>query len=97
MLREDFKIAPAMFFYIMFCIGLTVFVIQPAIIESSLVKAALLGAYFGFITYLTFDATSYAIFKDYTLKATIVDTIWGTIIGCVTSSLTFQIYQFISK
>ena len=48
---------------------------------SSSWKVALVqGAMFGFFTYMTYDLTNYATLKVWSLKVTVLDIIWGTVL-----------------
>jgi uncharacterized membrane protein len=39
-----------------------------------------LGAFLGFLAYATFDLTSMAVFRDFSLAVVITDLAWGTIL-----------------
>ena len=67
-------------FYAIYIVGLVVFVVQPAVGENSLAFAATRGALFGLVAYATFDLTSLAVFKDWPVKVTVVDMLWGMIL-----------------
>jgi uncharacterized membrane protein len=43
-------------------------------------RAALQGAVLGFICYATYDLTNYATLKVWSLKVTVLDLIWGTVL-----------------
>jgi uncharacterized membrane protein len=73
--------AAAILFYLLFLAGLVVFVIAPAIEKDSWVRALILGALFGLITYTTYDLTNLATLKDWPLALTVVDLIWGTVLA----------------
>lgn len=55
--------AAAILFYLLFLAGLVVFVIAPAVEKDSGVRAHMLGALFGLITYATYDLTNLATLK----------------------------------
>lgn len=81
----------AILFYLLFTAGLVVFVIYPAIIHHSLQQALLLGAFFGFVTYATYDLTNLATLKNWPFVLTIVDLAWGTFLSVTVSTLTYLI------
>ncbi len=85
------NVPAAIAFYSIFLVGLLVFVIIPALQKSSLGYAALYGALFGFFTYATFDLTSNAIFKNWPFKITAIDMVWGTILCCLISVVTYSV------
>jgi uncharacterized membrane protein len=83
--------AAAILFYLLFLAGLVVFVIAPAVENNSWVRALMLGALFGLITYATYDLTNLATLKDWPLALTVVDMIWGTVLASSVSVGTYLI------
>jgi uncharacterized membrane protein len=81
----------AIVFYILYIVFLMIFAIMPALQTSSLNDAMLLGALYGFITYATYDLTNLATLEKWPLKVTIIDIIWGTLLGFSVSTLTYLI------
>lgn len=75
----------AVLFYIIFLIGLVVFVINPA---ESANKALALGALFGIVTYATYDLTNQATLAKWPVIVTVVDMIWGAVIAGTTAFVT---------
>ena len=93
LLKPDVNWVAAMIFYALFIAGLVIFVLIPGVDASSLSKVMLLGAFFGLVTYATYDLTNLATLKDFTLKITLIDLTWGTFLGFSTSTLSYLIYQ----
>lgn len=91
LLRDKPNMIAAVLFYVIFLIGLTVFVIHPAVSNNNPTNAALLGALFGLVTYATYDLTNFSTLKAFPLKVVIVDLIWGTLITTVVSVITYFI------
>ncbi len=83
----------AVIFYIVFIIGLSFFVIEPALTKQSLSYALLAGLFFGFITYATYDLTNLATLKDWPITITIIDLVWGSILGGTVSTITYLILR----
>jgi len=81
----------AIFFYLLFIVGLVIFVISPAIEKSSWVSALFSGALFGLITYATYDLTNLATLKDWPLFVTVVDLAWGAVLASSVSIVTYFI------
>jgi uncharacterized membrane protein len=81
----------AIVFYILYIVFLMIFAIMPALQTSSLNDAMLYGALYGFITYATYDLTNLATLEKWPLKVTIIDIIWGTLLGFSVSTLTYLI------
>lgn len=79
-------------FYFLFLIGLVFFVIEPAVQKQSWTYALTAGAFFGLITYATYDLTNLAVTKNWPLLITFVDLLWGTVLCAIISTLTYYIY-----
>lgn len=81
----------AIIFYLLFIVGLVLFVITPAVEKGSWTYALLFGALFGLITYATYDLTNLATLKDWPLLITIVDLAWGAVLAASVSVVTYLI------
>lgn len=77
-MAENFRIAPAAAFYLIYLAGMCWFAIKPGI-ESGQVKTAVLnGALLGALCYATFDLTSQAVFKVWSTHISLADIVWGS-------------------
>jgi uncharacterized membrane protein len=83
----------AISFYLLYIIGLLYFAVRPALYNSSWQTALFTGAFFGFITYATYDLTNLATLKDWPLLVTVVDLLWGTTLGASVSTITYLIVK----
>jgi uncharacterized membrane protein len=70
----------AILFYLIFLLGILVFVVAPSLHSDSWKKVALMGAFFGFVTYATYDLTNHATMKGWPRIVTVVDMSWGTVL-----------------
>lgn len=86
----------AIVFYLLFVVGLLVFAILPGLQAGSLGKALLLGAFFGLVTYATYDLTNLATLKDWPLTITIVDMAWGTLLATLVSWVGFLVGRWMA-
>ena len=75
----------AVLFYVIFLIGLVVFVLNPALSAQDWTWALGLGALFGFVTYATYDLTNLSTLKGFPVKLVIVDLAWGIFVTSVVS------------
>lgn len=91
LMKSDINWTAAIIFYLLFIVGLIIFVIMPALQKNSFTTALLLGALFGLITYATYDLTNLATIKDWPIIITIVDLIWGTVLSASVSVVSFLI------
>jgi len=79
-MAENFRIAPASAFYLVYLAGMCWFAIKPGL-ESGQVSTALLnGAILGAVCYATFDLTSQAVFKVWATHISVADILWGTFV-----------------
>lgn len=91
LMRSEINWAAAIGFYLLFVVGLVLFVIAPAIAKNSWVHALLFGALFGLITYATYDLSNLATLKDWPLLVTMVDLAWGATLAASVSTATYFI------
>lgn len=75
----------ALIFYALFIVAVLFFVVVPGLKEDGIGLMLLKAAFFGFITYATYDLTNLATVKDWPLIVTVVDIIWGTVLTTVVS------------
>jgi uncharacterized membrane protein len=76
----------AALFYVIFIIGVTVFVVYPAWKNKySLTKIGLLGSLLGLVAYATYDLTNLATLQDWPIIVTVVDLIWGSLLTAAVS------------
>lgn len=82
-------------FYLIYIFGLIFFVVHPALAKDSWTEALFIGLLFGFITYATYDLTNLATLKDWPIRITIIDLIWGTTLGGSVSVITFFVVKLL--
>ena len=97
LMRPDINWTAAIIFYLIFIAGLVVFVITPAVLKSSWSHAVLMGAFFGFVCYATYDLTNLAVAKDWPVLVTIIDLIWGAVLAASVSVITYLIATKVFK
>lgn len=81
----------AIIFYLLFVAGILVFVVLPGLQTGSLKTTLLHAAFFGLITYATYDLTNLATLKDWPLKVTLIDMAWGVILSVLVSYVSILI------
>ncbi|MBK8884748.1 MAG: DUF2177 family protein [Bacteroidales bacterium] len=91
LMRPDIGWTAAIIFYLIFIAALVTFVITPAVEKQSWSHALLYGAFFGLVTYATYDLTNLATLKDWPVIVTIVDLIWGSVLAASISVVTYFI------
>lgn len=91
LLRSDVNWVAAMIFYLLFIAGMVVFVIGPAVDAGSWSQALVRGAFFGLVTYATYDLTNLSTLRDWPVLVTVVDLAWGMVLAASVSSITYAI------
>lgn len=91
LMRPDINWTAAIIFYLIFLVGLVVFVISPAVAKHSWKHALFFGALFGLVSYATYDLTNLAVVKDWPLLVSIVDMVWGAVLAAAVSVVTYGI------
>jgi len=86
LLAENPNMVVAVIFYLTYIAGIQIFAVRPALASGDWKTAALFGALFGFFTYATYDLTNMATMKVWTLRVTLLDIAWGTILTGITAS-----------
>lgn len=92
-LLEKPNMAAGMLFYVIYVVGIVVFVVNPALAQGSLGRAAGYGALFGLVAYATYDLTNLAVLKGYSPTIAVVDLAWGMVITAAAASAAFWAVQ----
>jgi uncharacterized membrane protein len=85
LMRPDVRWLPAFAFYALFVGAILVFVVFPAVERGSLARAAVFGAFFGLVTYATYDLTNLAVLQGFRTSLALVDMAWGTVLCTLVS------------
>jgi len=91
LMRPDVRWGAALVFYLLFIVGLLVFVVVPALAQGSLARVVLTGAFFGLITYATYDLTNLATLRGFPTIVALVDLAWGATVAGATSAAAYLI------
>lgn len=88
LMADKVNLPAAIIFYLLFIVAMVFFVINPAVEKQSLLYALAAGAFFGLVTYATYDLTNLATLRDWPVSMTIIDLAWGTLITSSTCFVT---------
>ncbi len=88
LMAEKANLPAAALFYLLFILALVFFVITPATDQQSVLYALGAGAFFGLVTYATYDLTNLATLKGWPISMTLIDLAWGTFITSMTCAAT---------
>lgn len=90
------KLLAGLAFYVLYAIGVCIFVIVPAITKQSWFDAFLYGALFGFFCYMTYDLTSLAVVRNFPMRLAFIDMAWGSLVTAVLSGFVYWVGRKIS-
>ena len=80
--KTNFKKIPAMIAYLILSLSVYYFIIKKKSNNVSVDSAML-----GFVIYGIYNATNLATLNNYSIKVSIVDTLWGSFLTCLISNL----------
>ena len=81
----------AAIFYLMFVLAIQVFVVSPGLQSGSLKTTLGRAAFFGFVTYATYDLTNLATVEGWPVLVTVVDLAWGAVLCSTVSAAGFLV------
>ncbi len=81
----------AVVFYLLFLIAIQVFVVLPGLEHARVGPTLGRGAFFGLVTYATYDLTNLATVRNWPLVVTIVDLAWGTVLCLSVSGVGYRL------
>lgn len=82
------RLAPAGFFYLLYALAPTVFVVVRSVDDGSgYLEVVLLGALLGLFAYGTYDLTNQATLAEWPPLVTAVDLVWGALLTGVVSAI----------
>ena len=90
------KLLAGLAFYVLYAIGVCIFVIVPALSKQSWFDVILYGALFGFFCYMTYDLTSLAVVRNFPMRLAFIDIAWGTFVTAVLSGFVYWVGKKIS-
>ena len=74
------RLGPAVAFYLLYIGGMMWFAVGPALANGRWQTALVQGAVLGFMCYATYDLTNFATLKIWSMKVTLLDILWGTVL-----------------
>nr|WP_315205580.1 DUF2177 family protein [uncultured Albidiferax sp.] len=76
----------ALAFYLVYAVGLVVFVVAPRVDVAGWYSTAWVGALFGFVAYATYDLSNLATLRNWPLWLSLVDMAWGSVASAVAAT-----------
>lgn len=87
---------PAIVFYLIYVAGIIIFAVQPSLGYDTAMHAALLGALLGGLAYATYDLTNAATLKDWPVRMTVIDILWGGFLTGMVASFGYMAARWLA-
>ncbi len=91
MLAPDFRVAPAIAFYLLYAAGLSFLAVRAGLMSGSLRTALLHGAVVGLTSYATYDLTNQSTLNNWSTLLTLADLTWGALLSALAAAAGFWI------
>ena len=91
LMANEPKLMAGLAFYLLYTLGVCIFVIAPALSKQSLIYALQYGALFGLFCYMTYDLTNLAVIRDFPTKLAFIDIAWGSLVTAISSGVAYWV------
>jgi uncharacterized membrane protein len=91
LMASEPKLMAGLAFYLLYALGVCIFVIIPALSKQSLIYALQYGALFGFFCYMTYDLTNLAVIRNFPTQLALIDIAWGSFLTAVCSGIAYWV------
>ena len=96
LMASEPKLFAGLAFYLIYALGVCIFVIVPALSKQSLLYALQYGALFGLFCYMTYDLTNLAVIRNFPTQLALIDTAWGSLVTALCASVAYWVGARIS-
>ena len=96
LMAEKVKWLPAILFYLLFVFAVQVLIVMPAVGNDTWFTVLWRGGLMGMVCYGTYNFTNLASIRDWPLKVSVVDIIWGTCLTAAVATVGFFIASAIA-
>lgn len=90
------KLIAGLAFYLLYALGVCIFVIVPALSKQSWIYAVQYGALFGFFCYMTYDLTNLAVIRNFPTGLAFIDIAWGSAVTAAVAGFAYWVGNRIS-
>ena len=96
LMASEPKLLAGLAFYLIYALGVCIFVIAPALSKQSLLYALQYGALFGLFCYMTYDLTNLAVIRNFPTQLALIDIAWGSLVTALCASFAYWVGERIS-
>ncbi len=91
LMASEPKLIAGLAFYLLYSLGVCIFVIVPALSKQSWIYALQYGALFGLFCYMTYDLTNLAVIRGFPTQLALIDIAWGSFVTAVCSGIAYWV------
>jgi len=91
LMASEPKLLAGLAFYLLYALGVCIFVIVPAISKQSWLYALQYGALFGLFCYMTYDLTNLAVVRNFPTQLAFIDIAWGSFVTALCASFAYWV------
>ena len=96
LMASEPKLLAGLAFYLIYALGVCIFVIVPALSKQSCIYALQYGALFGLFCYMTYDLTNLAVVRNFPTQLAFIDIAWGSFVTALCASFAYWVGNRIS-
>ena len=96
LMASEPKLLAGLAFYLIYALGVCIFVIVPALSKQSWIYALQYGALFGLFCYMTYDLTNLAVVRNLPTQLAFIDIAWGSFVTALCASFAYWVGNRIS-
>ena len=85
------KLIAGIAFYLLYALGVSIFVIAPALSKQSWLYAVQYGALFGLFCYMTYDLTNLAVIRNFPTGLAFIDIAWGSAVTALAAGAAYWV------
>ena len=91
LMASEPKLVAGLAFYLIYALGVCIFVIVPALSKQSWLYALQYGALFGLFCYMTYDLTNLAVVRNFPTQLAFIDMAWGSLVTGLCASFAYWV------
>jgi uncharacterized membrane protein len=91
LMASEPKLIAGLAFYLIYALGVCIFVIMPALSKQSWIYAVQYGALFGLFCYMTYDLTNLAVIRNFPTQLALIDITWGSFVTAISAGVAYWI------
>lgn len=96
LMASEPKLLAGLAFYLIYALGVCIFVVVPALSKQSWIYALQYGALFGLFCYMTYDLTNLAVVRNFPTQLAFIDIAWGSFVTALCASFAYWVGNRIS-